>query len=55
MARDIGVQYQVELYQTLKMVFSVTLLNIQHYNLWIKDKLEQSRENSRAYPSTMVE
>ena len=33
-----------------KMVFDVSLFNIQHYKAWIKGKVEQSRERSSAFP-----
>ena len=33
-----------------KMVFDASLLNTQHYNVWIKDKVEQSREMNYALP-----
>ena len=32
--------------KTLKMVLDVTLLNTQHYKVWIKGKVEQSRVRS---------
>ena len=32
--------------KTKKMVLDVTLLNTQHYKVWIKGKIEQSREKS---------
>ena len=50
-AREIWVQSQVKSYQRLKkMVLDVALLNTQHYKVWIKGKVEQSRERS----STLV-
>ena len=30
--------------KTLKMVLDAALLNTQHYKVWIKGKVEQSRE-----------
>ena len=33
-----------------KMVLDVSLVNTQHYKIWIKDKLEQYREMSCAPP-----
>ena len=36
--------------KTLKMVLDTYLLNIQHYKVRIKGKLEQSRERSSALP-----
>ena len=45
MAWEIWVQSQVESYQRLKkMVLGASLLNTQHYKVWIKDKVEQSKE-----------
>ena len=51
--------------KTQKMVLDATLLNTQHYKVWIKGKVEQSRERSSSCvvviekgafgpPSTMV-
>ena len=37
------------------MIFDAVLLNIQHYKVWIKGKVEQSRERSNAFPYTLVE
>ena len=37
-----------------KMVLDVSLLNTQHYKVWIKDKVEQFRERSSALPYTLV-
>ena len=68
MARETWVQYQVESYQRLKkMVLDASLLYTQHYKIWVKGKVEQSRERSSALlgvvaigkgafgsPSTMV-
>ena len=52
MARETGVQSQVKLYQRLKkMVLDAFLLNTQHYKVWIKGKVEQSRERSSAFPT----
>ena len=36
--------------KTQKMVLDASLLNTQHYNVWIKCKVEQSRERSSALP-----
>ena len=33
---------------TQKIVLDAALLNTQHYKVWIKDKVEQSREWSSA-------
>ena len=55
MVRETGVQSQVESYQRLKkMVLDTSLLNIQHYKVCIKGKVEQSRERSSASPYTSV-
>ena len=49
MARETWVQSQVESYQRLKkMVLDASLLNIQHYKVRIKGKVEQSRERISA-------
>ena len=40
--------------KTQKMVLDASLLNIQHYKVRIKGKVEQSRERSRALPYTLV-
>ena len=48
--RKTGVQSQVESYQTQKMVLDATLLDIQDYKIRIKDKVEQSKERSNAFP-----
>ena len=45
MARETRVQSQVESYQRLKkMALDASLLNTQHYKVWIKGKVEQPRE-----------
>ena len=55
MALETEVQSQVESYQRLrKMVLDEALLNIQHYKIQIKGKVEQSREKSRALPYTLM-
>ena len=36
--------------KTQKMVHDATLLNTQHYKVWIKGKVGQSRERSSALP-----
>ena len=41
--------------KTQKMVFDAALLNTQHYKVWIKGKVEQSREWSSILPYTMVQ
>ena len=40
--------------KTQKMVLDLSLLNTQHYKVWIKGKVEQSRERSSALPYTLV-
>ena len=40
--------------KTQKMVLDASLLNTQHSKVWIKDKVEQSRERSSALPYTLV-
>ena len=40
--------------KTQKMVLDASLLNIQHYKVRIKGKVEQSRERSSALPYTLV-
>ena len=36
--------------KTQKMVLDAKLFNTHHYTVWIKDKVEQSREWSSALP-----
>ena len=36
------------------MVLDAILLNTQHYKLWIKGKVEQSRKRSSTHPYTSV-
>ena len=40
--------------KTLKMVLDTSLLNTQQYKVFIKGKVEQSRERSRALSYTSV-
>ena len=40
--------------KTQKMVLDSALLNIQHYKVRIKGKVEQSRERSSALPYILV-
>ena len=40
--------------KTQKMVLDATLLNTQLYKVWIKGKVEQSREMSNALPYISV-
>ena len=40
--------------KTQKMVLDATLLNTQHYKVWIKGKVEQSRERSSTLSYTLV-
>ena len=37
-----------------KMVLGATLLDTQHYKVWIKSKVEQSSEWSSTLPDTLV-
>ena len=59
MAQETGVQSQVKSYQRLKkkkekkMVLDASLPNTQHYKVWLKGKVEQSRERSRIIPNTL--
>ena len=49
MVLETGVQSQAEPYQRLKnIVLDASLFNTQYYKVGIKDKVEQSRERSRA-------
>ena len=55
MVQETEVQFQVVSYQRLKkMVHNAALLNTQSYKVWIKDKVEQSREWSSTLPYTLV-
>ena len=40
--------------KTQKMVLDASLLNTQHYTVWIKGKVEQSRESSSTLHYTLV-
>ena len=40
--------------KTQKMVLDAALLSTQYYKVWIKDKVEQSRESISALPYTLV-
>ena len=40
--------------KTQKMVFDASLFNTQHYKVWIKGKVEQSRERNSALSYTLV-
>ena len=40
--------------KTKKMVLDAILLNTQHYKVWIKGKVDQSRERISALPYTLV-
>ena len=40
--------------KTKKMVLDVSLLNTQHYKVWVKGKVEQSRERSSNLPYTLM-
>ena len=54
MVRKTGVQFQVESYQTQKMVLDNSLLNTQQYKVRTKGKVELSREWSSAPSYTSV-
>ena len=40
--------------KTQKIVLDAALLSTQHYKVWIKSKVEKSRERSSALPNTSV-
>ena len=40
--------------RTQKIVLEASLLNTQHYKIWMKGKMKQSREKSNALPYTLV-
>ena len=40
--------------KTHKIVLGSAMLNTQHYKVWIKGKVEQSRERSSMLPYTLV-
>ena len=40
--------------KTRKIVLDAALLNTHHYKVWIKGKVEQSRERSSALPYILV-
>ena len=40
--------------KTQKMLLDAALLSTQHYKVWIKGKVEQSRERSSALPYTFM-
>ena len=40
--------------KTFKMVLDISLPNTQHYKVYIKSKVEQSRERSSTLPYTSV-
>ena len=55
MVQETGIQSRVESYQRLKkMVLDAALFNTQHYKVWMKGKVEQSREWSSTFPDTLV-
>ena len=41
--------------KTQKMVLDAALLKTQHYKVWIKGKVEQSKEWGSAFPYSLVE
>ena len=52
MAQETGVQSQVVIPTTQKIVLDALLLDTQHYRVWIKGKVEQPKEWSSALPYT---
>ena len=55
MVRETWDQSQAESYQRIKkMVLDTALLNTLHYKVWIKGKLEQSKERSSTLLYTSV-
>ena len=52
--RDLGSIHGRVIPKTLKMILDNSLLNIQHYKVRIKGKVEQSRERSSALPYSSV-
>ena len=52
--RDLGSIPGRVIPETLKMVLDTSLLNTQQYKVYIKGKVEQSREKSSALPYTSV-
>ena len=50
--RDLGSIPGRVILKTQKMVLAASLLNTQHYKVWIKGKVEQSMERSSALPYT---
>ena len=52
--RDLGSIPGGVIPKTLKMVLDASLLNTQQYKVWIKGKVEQSRERSSALPYSLV-
>ena len=54
MAQETGVITGRAIPKTQKMVLDASLLNTQHYKVYIKGKVEQSRGRSNALPYTLV-
>ena len=52
--RDRGSIQGLVLPKTQKMVLDASLVNTQHHKVWIKIKVQQSREKSSALPYTSV-
>ena len=40
--------------KTFKMVLDASLISTQHYKVWIKGKVEESRERSSILPYTLM-
>ena len=51
---DLGSVQGCVILKTKKMVLDTSLLNTQHYKVYIKGKVEQSRGRSRVCPYTLV-
>ena len=51
---DIGMSVGQRPRRPQKMVLDASLLNTQHYKVWIKGKVEQSKERNCALPYTLV-
>ena len=54
MARENGVQFQVEYFKEKKMVLASSLLCTRYYKVRIKGKVEQSIKRISALPNTLV-
>ena len=52
--RDLGSIPGRVISKTQKMVLDASLLDTRHFKVWIKGKVERSRERSSALPYTLV-